>query len=130
MNGAGTQVEWNAVALNQSGSVSGALPATNGGTGQSTYSVGDLLYSGVTDTLSKLAGNTTTTKKFLVQTGTGSASAAPVWDTVSGSDVSGNISGNAAGATNVLGGAANRIPYNTGRTQLHSLQRLFRQVLI
>jgi hypothetical protein len=89
MNGAGTQVEWNAVALNQAGAVSGALGATNGGTGQSTYAVGDILYSGLANTLSKLAGNTSTTKKYLTQTGTGSDSDAPVWGTVSSSDVSG-----------------------------------------
>lgn len=110
MNAGGTNVEWNAVALNQSGAVSGALGATNGGTGQSAYTVGDLLYSGVTNTLSKLAGNTTTTKKYLVQTGTGSASAAPLWGTIAGADVTGAVSS----ATNVAGGAANQIVYQSG----------------
>ena len=99
MNAGGTNVEWNAVALNQSGSVSGALPATNGGTGLSTYTLGDIVYSSAANTLSKLAGNTTTTKKFLTQTGTGADSAAPAWGTISGSDVSGDISGNAGSAT-------------------------------
>jgi hypothetical protein len=89
VNGSGTQVEWNAVALNQAGAVSGALGATNGGTGQSSYAVGDILYSGLANTLSKLAGNTSTTKKFLSQTGTGSDSAAPSWDAVSSGDISG-----------------------------------------
>lgn len=102
MNGAGTNVEWNAIALNQSGAVSGSLPATNGGTGQSGYTVGDTLYSGATDTLSKLSGNTTTTKKFLTQTGTGSASQAPSWEVVNGSDVNGNISGSAGSVANAL----------------------------
>jgi hypothetical protein len=89
VNGAGTQVEWNAVALDQAGAVSGALPATSGGTGQTAYAVGDILYSGATNTLAKLAGNTTTTKKILIQTGTGSASAAPAWDTLSSGDIGG-----------------------------------------
>jgi len=110
VNGSGTNVEWNAVALNQSGAVSGALGATNGGTGQSSYSVGDMLYSDATDSITKLAGNTTTTKKFLTQTGTGAASDAPAWGTISGSDVGGTVSS----ATNVAGGAANRILYQTG----------------
>jgi hypothetical protein len=110
MNAGGTQVEWNAVALNQSGAVSGSLGATNGGTGQSAYAVGDMLYSGTTNTLSKLSGNTTTTKKFLVQTGTGSASDAPLWGTISGSDVSGAVTT----ATNLAGGAANQIVYQSG----------------
>ena len=102
MNAGGTNVEWNAVALNQSGAVSGALPATNGGTGLSSYTLGDTVYASAANTLSTLAGNTTTTKKFLVQTGTGSASAAPVWGGVSGSDVSGNISGSAGSVANSL----------------------------
>jgi hypothetical protein len=36
-------------------SVAGTLAATNGGTGQSTYAVGDLLQGGATNTLTKLA---------------------------------------------------------------------------
>lgn len=110
MNAGGTQVEWNAIALNQSGAVSGSLGATNGGTGQSSYAVGDILYSAVSNTLSKLAGNTSTTKQFLTQTGTGSASDAPAWGTISGSDVTSAVSL----ATNVAGGAANKIVYQTG----------------
>jgi hypothetical protein len=49
-----------------------------------------------------LAGNTTTTKKFLVQTGTGAVSAAPSWDVVNGADVNGNISGSAGSVANAL----------------------------
>jgi hypothetical protein len=89
VNASGTQLEWNAVALNQAGAVSGALPATNGGTGQSGYTTGDTLYSSATDTLAKLPGNTSTTKKFLGQTGTGSASQAPVWEQPAASDITG-----------------------------------------
>jgi hypothetical protein len=59
------------------------VTAAQGGTGQSTYAVGDMLYCGTANTLSKLTGNTTATPKFLKMTGTGSAAAAPVWDTVS-----------------------------------------------
>jgi hypothetical protein len=102
MNAGGTLPEWNAVALNQSGAVSGSLGETNGGTGQNAYTLGDTLYSSAANTIAKLAGNTTTTKKFLVQTGTGSASAAPSWGTISGSDVSGNISGQAGSVANAL----------------------------
>lgn len=65
----------------------GSLGATRGGTGQSTYTLGDLLYSSASNTLSKLAGNTTTTRKFLRQVGNGSASAAPAWDTLVAGDV-------------------------------------------
>lgn len=89
MNAGGTNVEWNAVALNQSGAVSGALPTTNGGTGQTSYATGDILYSNTANALAKLSGNTTTTKKFLGQTGTGSASQAPVWEQPAASDITG-----------------------------------------
>jgi len=102
MNGAGTLPEWNAIALNQSGSVSGALPATNGGTGLSSYTLGDTIYSSAANTLIALPGNTTTTKKYLIQTGTGAASAAPAWGTIVGADVSGNISGSAGSVANAL----------------------------
>jgi hypothetical protein len=87
VNAGGTNVEWNAVPLNQSAAVSGALGPLNGGTGQSAYALGDILYSSATDTLSRLAGNTTTTKQFLSQTGTGSASADPSWASLSASDI-------------------------------------------
>ena len=49
--------------------------------------LGDLLYRGASLWL-RLVGNTTTTKKFLRQTGTGSASAAPAWDPVADADLS------------------------------------------
>jgi hypothetical protein len=68
-------------------SLSTALSETSGGTGQSTYTLGDLLYSSASNTLSKLSGNTTTTKKFLRQTGDGSVSAAPAWDTILAADI-------------------------------------------
>jgi hypothetical protein len=102
MNAGGTLPEWNALALNQSGTVSGALPVANAGTNITTYTLGDTLYSSAANTLAKLAGNITTTKKFLVQTGTGAVSAAPVWGTVDGADVTGNISGSAGSVANAL----------------------------
>ena len=76
--------------LNMAGAgVSGVLPEAHGGTNQSSYVIGDLLYSSATNTLSKLAGNITTAKKYLGQTGTGAASAAPAWDAIAAADVSG-----------------------------------------
>lgn len=135
MNAGGTNVEWNAVALNQSGAVSGALGATNGGTGQSSYAVGDILYSGLANTLSKLSGNTTTTKKVLTQTGTGSDSAAPAWDTISSGDISGlgtmasqnannvaisggSINGTTIGNSSPQSGAFTTLTANSGSTVL------------
>lgn len=104
MNAGGTNVEWNAVALNQSGAVSGTLPIAHGGTEITTYTLGDIIYSSATNTLAKLAGNTTTTKTFLVQTGAGGGvSAAPSWGTIAAADVSGL----AASATTDTTNAAN-----------------------
>lgn len=41
--------------------------------------LGDIIYGASSGTPTRLAGNTTTTQKFLGQVGTGSASAAPTW---------------------------------------------------
>jgi hypothetical protein len=83
-----TTTTGNVTAVNFYGSWDGAaIGETKGGTGQTSYTLGDLIYSSSTNTLAKLAGNTTTTKKVLSQTGTGSISAVPAWDTVSKSDV-------------------------------------------
>jgi hypothetical protein len=64
-----------------------AVTTTQGGTNIKTYTLGDTMYASATNTLAKLAGNTTTTKKFLTQTGTGSVSAAPAWNVLSPSDI-------------------------------------------
>jgi hypothetical protein len=63
------------------------VTTAQGGTNLTTYTLGDTLYSSAANTLAKLAGNTTTTQKFLTQTGTGSASAAPIWKVLSPSDI-------------------------------------------
>lgn len=68
----------------------GTLSATRGGTGTGSYAIGDTLYASATNALSKLSGNITTAKQYLSQTGTGSASQAPSWATISGSDVTGS----------------------------------------
>jgi hypothetical protein len=80
-----------------------------GGTGQSTYTLGDILYSSASNTLSKLSGNTTTTKKYLTQTGDGTNSAAPGWNTIAAADVptlNQNTTGTAANITGVLNAAS------------------------
>lgn len=83
--GVGVAPAWGKIGLTTH--VSGVLPEANGGTNQSTYTLGDLLYASAANTLSKLTGNTVATRKFLRQTGTGAASAAPVWDTLLAADV-------------------------------------------
>ena len=51
--------------------------------------LGDTAYGTGADTGGKVAGNTTTTKKFYTQTGDGAASAAPAWNTVVNGDLPG-----------------------------------------
>jgi hypothetical protein len=77
------------------------VATAKGGTNITSYTLGDILYSSATNVLSKLAGNTTTTKMFLMQAGNGSVSAAPAW-TATAADfptLNQNTSGNAATAT-------------------------------
>lgn len=135
-----TSISWGTTGLSSSPAsgaitVSGTLVAANGGTGLSSYTIGDLIYASATTTLAKLAavaagsylrsagtstapvwstvtipnaatlgdiwygsaantvialtGNTTTTKQYLSQTGTGTVSAAPAWSAIAGADVTG-----------------------------------------
>lgn len=76
--------------------------------GNNTTLLGSIPYQSNTDTSTLLAPNTTTTRKFLRQTGTGTNGAAPVWDTILASDIptlnqnttgsSGSCTGNSATA--------------------------------
>jgi len=50
--------------------------------------LGSLPYQSNVDTTSMLAPNTTTTKKYLTQTGTGTVGAAPAWNQIVTSDIS------------------------------------------
>ncbi len=63
--------------------------------------LGDTIYGTGSSTAVKLSGNTAATRKWLRQTGTGSVSAAPAWDTFNGSDLGGGFSATttAAGTT-------------------------------
>lgn len=63
-------------------SYNNTVPVTKGGTYISIYAVGDMLYASATTTLQKLAGNTTTTTKFLTSTGDGVDATAPQWQTI------------------------------------------------
>ena len=111
--GVTTAPSWGKIGLTTH--VDGTLAATNGGTGASTTSVGDILYGSASNTWTKLAGNTTTTRKYLVSVGSGSAATAPEWDQIdiSTGDITGTlaITNGGTGATtqqaaiNALAGA-------------------------
>lgn len=89
--------------LNQSttgtaGGLSATLAIGSGGTGQATAAaaynalspmttLGDLEYESGANTAARLPGNTSATKNFLTQTGTGTASAAPAWGTIAAADL-------------------------------------------
>jgi hypothetical protein len=64
-----------------------AIAATRGGTGLTSYVLGDLIYASAANTLASLAGSIVATKRFLTQTGNGSISAAPVWSVIAASDI-------------------------------------------
>lgn len=83
-----------------------AITEIHGGTNQTTYILGDTLYSSAANTLAKLAGNITAVKQYLSQTGTGAVSAAPIWATIAGGDITGAAltSGNDTNVTLTLGG--------------------------
>lgn len=49
--------------------------------------IGDLWYGSAANAISVLSGNTSAVKQFLTQTGTGSASQAPIWGTIAASDL-------------------------------------------
>src|SRR5574343_610074 len=74
------------------------VPITSGGTGQTSATAafnalspltttGDIIYASGANTAARLGGNTTATKNFLTSTGTGSATQAPAWGTISTSDL-------------------------------------------
>lgn len=65
------------------------VTSTQGGTGLNTYTTGDMLYAGATNFLSAFAGNTTTTKKWLNQTGAAGVAGTPAWSTIVQADVGG-----------------------------------------
>jgi len=74
-------------------------PTSAGGTGLTSYTAGDLLYFASGTTLSKLAIGANTT--ILTSTGT-----APQWSAASAITI--------GTATNIAGGAAGSVPYQTG----------------
>jgi hypothetical protein len=76
---------------------------SKGGTGQTTAvaafdalapttTLGDVIYHNGTDNV-RLAGNTTSTRKFMRQTGNGTVSAAPAWDILTDADVPSALTG-------------------------------------
>lgn len=83
------------------------IAATRGGTGLTSYTLGDIIFASAANTLSTLAGSTVAAKRFLTQTGTGSISAAPTWGSILASDIASGAALTKTDDTNVtltLGG--------------------------
>lgn len=84
---------WNATAIGISKGGTGAATKTAGFDALSpTTTLGDLIYSDGTNNV-RLAGNTTTARKFIRQTGNGTVSAAPAWDTLVDGDIPSALTG-------------------------------------
>ena len=81
--------------------VTGIVATNNGGTGLSSWTVGDIAYYSTGTTLTKLAIGSSN----FVLTSSGSA---PQWTSLSGLSI-----GSSTTATNIAGGLANQIPYQS-----------------
>lgn len=92
----------NATGLPLTTGVTGTLPITNGGTNNTTYATGDVLYASATNVLSKLAVGTT--GQILTV-----ASGAPSWATAAASALTINT-------TTITGGTSGRVLYDNGGT--------------
>jgi hypothetical protein len=94
----------------------GTLVAANGGTGQSSYTTGDLLYASGSTALSKLALGTT---NFVLTAGAGApqyvaqSTLAVGSATTAGFATTAGSATTATTATNIAGGIANQIPFQT-----------------
>jgi hypothetical protein len=60
-----------------------------GGFANPMTTLGDSIYGAASGTPTRLAGNITTVKQYLSQTGTGTVSAAPIWSAIAGADITG-----------------------------------------
>jgi hypothetical protein len=90
------------------------IPAVDGGTGVASYTIGDTLAANTTTTLLKIAGNTTTTRKFYMEVGSGAAATVPIWDRVKATDLdpTGGVLTFAQGGTGAATFAAGYIKSN------------------
>lgn len=68
----------------------GTAPVWSSTTIPNTAVLGDIWYGSAANTITALAGNTVNGRRFLRQTGTGTVSAAPTWDTILASDIPGS----------------------------------------
>jgi hypothetical protein len=90
-----------------------------GGTGLTSYNLGDILYASATNVLTALPGNITTTRKYLLQAGNGTISSAPSWTQILSTDIN-----NTTFVTSVSG-TANNITSTGGLTPVLSISTTY-----
>jgi hypothetical protein len=91
VNDAGTALESAPADCGSGGGSHNLLSSTHTDTVAASAVLGDMLYANATPSWTKLAGNTSSTKKFLTQTGTGAVSAAPAWGTIAATDLPSSV---------------------------------------
>ena len=91
------------ITIGADGRISAATDGSGGGGSLPLTTLGDTVYENSFPAPARLAGNTSTTKNFLTQTGTGSASAAPAWGTIQSADIPNNAANTTGTAANVTG---------------------------
>jgi hypothetical protein len=109
VNAGGTQVEWNAVPLNQATAVSGQLGVSNGGTGLSSFTAGDTIYATGATTLAKLAIGTAN----YVLTSSGTAPQYVAQSTLAVGSATNATNATNTGITAVTSGATNYLTFVT-----------------
>jgi hypothetical protein len=97
----------------------GAWAATGAGLTNPMTGVGDTIYGGTSGVPTRLAAQTSTTKKFLTETGTGSAGLAPTWATISAGDVP-TLNQNTTGTASNVTATLDQVPAPAGNVSLAS----------
>lgn len=123
--------------------VTGVLPTANGGTGQSSLNAtvettlyetivttaGDIVFAGASLAPARLAGNTSTTPKFLKSLGAAGVATAPTWTQVGFTDISGSASLTAQvtgtlplgnGGIGITSGTSGGVPYFSSTSAIAS----------
>jgi hypothetical protein len=88
------------------------LSATHGDSTTGSALLGDIIYADANPKWTKLAGNTTTTKQYLSQTGTGAVSAVPAWSQIAITELAAFTSANFASVCSDETGT-DKIVFNT-----------------
>lgn len=115
-----TAVAFGALDLANANAVTGVLGAANGGSGQSSYAVGDLLYASGATALSKLAG--VATGNALIS---GGVTTAPAWGKIGLTTHVSGILPSANGGTGINNGSNNLTVPATGTAALLEAANVF-----